>query len=369
MKAVVLAGGQEFGQCTLSRRMPRALWPVLDRPIIEHVLAALRNAGVGELSISANGQTQRLADALASRSPLDIAIHYSEDTLPRGAAGCIKDCQPWLGDETFLVVHGASLLLHVDFPHLLREHRQANAALSIATASSPHDSEPQPAGIYVCEKSIFPYIAPRGYQDMKEQLIPRLAEAGLIVQAVHLRGRVLSILNEESYLNAVIDLLDHEHCRRPLTTSLLGTPTLWIDRSASLHPTARVVGPAYIGPNTIIGADTLIVGPAQLGPNCRIDAEAVIHESILWDNAHVGSAAIVEQSILATAATVPSSEEIRGRIVLDRELAPTPLDASDPTHQPAARATQLWQRLLRGLRVNADESPSRRSTRPGLITP
>ena len=45
MKAVVLAGGQEFGQCPLSRQLPRALWPLVDRPIIEHVLATLRKDG------------------------------------------------------------------------------------------------------------------------------------------------------------------------------------------------------------------------------------------------------------------------------------------------------------------------------------
>ena len=56
MKAVVLAGGQEFGQCPLSRQAPRALWPLADRPIIEHVLNALRAAGIGEMAISANGR-------------------------------------------------------------------------------------------------------------------------------------------------------------------------------------------------------------------------------------------------------------------------------------------------------------------------
>ena len=53
MKAVVLAGGQEFGQCPLSRQAPRALWPLVDKPIIEHVLRALQErAGINEVIIS-----------------------------------------------------------------------------------------------------------------------------------------------------------------------------------------------------------------------------------------------------------------------------------------------------------------------------
>src|SRR5204863_9668259 len=89
MKAVVLAGGQEFGQCPLSRQLPRALWPVIDRPIIESVLAALRGAGIGQMAISANGRTHTIAAKLGYNPTPDVTIHYSEDTMPRGAAGCI----------------------------------------------------------------------------------------------------------------------------------------------------------------------------------------------------------------------------------------------------------------------------------------
>ena len=87
MKAVVLAGGQEFGQCPLSRQLPRALWPVGDRPVIESVLAALRSAGIGQMAISANGRTHTIASRLGYNPAPDITIHYSEDTMPRGAAG------------------------------------------------------------------------------------------------------------------------------------------------------------------------------------------------------------------------------------------------------------------------------------------
>src|SRR4051812_44165456 len=127
MKAVVLAGGQEFGQCPLSRQAPRALWPLIDRPLIEHVLRALQQAGIGDMAISANGRTHDISDRLGTHPAPGITIHYSEDPLPRGAAGCIKDCQAWLGNETFLVINGASLLLDVDFSHLVEEHKRSGA--------------------------------------------------------------------------------------------------------------------------------------------------------------------------------------------------------------------------------------------------
>src|SRR5262249_21522500 len=131
MKAVVLAGGQEFGQCPLSRHLPRALWPLVDKPLIEHVLMGLRQAGIGEMAISANGRTHDIMHRLGEHPSPDITIRYSEDSLPRGAAGCIKDCEDWLGNESFVVVHGASLLINVDFEQLLAEHGESGAAVTI----------------------------------------------------------------------------------------------------------------------------------------------------------------------------------------------------------------------------------------------
>jgi NDP-sugar pyrophosphorylase family protein len=103
--------------------------------IIEHVLGALRQAGIGEMAISANGRTHDIMDSLGHHPSPDVTIHYNEDCLPRGAAGCIKDCEDWLGNETFIVVHGACLLLNVDFKHLIEEHRTGGAALTVAATS------------------------------------------------------------------------------------------------------------------------------------------------------------------------------------------------------------------------------------------
>ena len=147
MKAVVLAGGQEFGQCPLSRQAPRALWPLADRTIIEHVLGALRQAGIGEMAISANGRTHDIMDSLGHHPSPDVTIHYNEDCLPRGAAGCIKDCEDWLGDETFIVVHGACLLLNVDFKSRRSTPWPDASAERLEALVAAHRALPSPPGI------------------------------------------------------------------------------------------------------------------------------------------------------------------------------------------------------------------------------
>lgn len=329
MKAVVLAGGQEFGQCPLSRQLPRALWPLVDRPIIEHVLAVLRQAGVGQMAISANGRTHTIAAKLGYNPAPDITIHYSEDAMPRGAAGCIKDCQNWLGNERFIVVHGASLLMSLDLNHLLEEHRKNGATLTVAATAENSNGKDldrllalKPAGIYICEPDVFPFIKTKGYQDMKEQLIPRITEAGLKVQAVPISGRIIAVRNEEWYLNAMVDLLNDPQHRKPFVDHLPSKlPGLWIDPTAYVHPNARVIGPAYVGPGAKVLSDAVVIGPAVIGENCEIASEAVVHESILWSESRIGRGAMVEQAVVAAKAFVSPGVEIRGSIVLDTALS------------------------------------------------
>jgi NDP-sugar pyrophosphorylase family protein len=328
MKAVVLAGGQEFGQCPLSRQAPRALWPLADKPIIQHVLESLVRSGIGDAAVSANGRTHDIMDRLGRQPFPGISIYYSEDSFPRGAAGCIKDCEEWLGNETFVVVHGAGLLIDVDFDHLIAEHRSSGAAVTVAAEADDDDSEIRPSmslkptGIYVCEPSILAHIKKRGYQDMKEQLIPKLIQAGLKVRAVPMQGRVISIRNEECYLNAMVEIMDDERLRRQFTQHLDSkVPGIWIDASAEIDPTARIVGPAYVGPGAKIGADAVVIGPAVIGPDCRVERDAVIHESILWRGARVGQSAMVEQTVMAADSLVSAGAEVRGSIVVETSLS------------------------------------------------
>ncbi len=337
---------------------------MIDRPVIESVLAALRSAGIGQMAISANGRTHTIAARLGYNPAPDITIHYSEDQMPRGAAGCIKDCEAWLGNERFLVVQGTSLYLGIDWNHLIEEHRKSGAAVTVAATvenSNSADLERQmqlkPSGIYVCEPSVFPFIKTKGYQDMKEQLIPKLTEKGLKVQAVPLTGKVLSIRNEEWYLNAMVDLLNDPTHRKPLVDHLAcKVPGLWIHPSAYVHPSARVIGPAYIGAGTKVMADAVVIGPAVIGENCEIGADSVVHESILWNESRIGRGAMVEQAVVAAKAIVAPNVEVRGSIVLDTALSSaerTSLSGSTDLSPQELTGNRWWKRLWKGWRAKA----------------
>ena len=59
----------------------------------------------------------------------------------------------------------------------------------------------------------------------------------------------------------------------------------------------------------------------QLARARQIGADAVVNESILWRGAKVGSGALVEQTVMAADAVVAGNVEVRGAIVVEKNLS------------------------------------------------
>jgi len=52
LKGVILAAGKGTRMLPLTQRRPKPLVPVLDRPMIEHIITGARDAGVDHIALS-----------------------------------------------------------------------------------------------------------------------------------------------------------------------------------------------------------------------------------------------------------------------------------------------------------------------------
>ena len=67
--------------------------------------------------------------------------------------------------------------------------------------------------------------------------------------------------------------------------------------------------------------DAVVIGPVIVGPGVEIGADAVVNESILWRGAKVGNGALVEQTVMAADSMVAGNVEVRGAIVVEKNLS------------------------------------------------
>ena len=254
IKAIILVGSRDFGRCPVAMRLPTALWPVVRKPVLEHLLTSLADQGIKHATICSNGDSPLPAESIHADSRLEL--NFIDEPLPVGTAGCIRDAA---SDETdaldsrkagALLVLSANIICPPKIDELIKAHRDGQSDLTVMfnPGHGNNKSQGELAGIYVCETSILEHIPKAGYFDIKEGLIPEMLHAGKTVHAVTLPNHAGNFRNRQEYLYAIANYLegnpkldvDLKPCKGA------DSQTVCIAANAKVDPGARIYGPAVI---------------------------------------------------------------------------------------------------------------------------
>lgn len=322
MEGVVLAGVHSWGECVLESALCRPLFPVAGLPLVSHTLAWLRDGGVKKANICANSETASLYRCLKDGSDHNIILHYYEDRMPRGPAGCIRDAVIDSSADLLVVVEG-TMIPRVDLPDLVASHRKSAAALTVVVSETDAAQENgprlEPVGIYVFSRDVLAHIPDSGYQDIKETLIPRLYAQGEQVATYRVEANAAPrVVNAASYMAVSKWAVEHLAASDQTPPGYVRIREAIIHESARLHASARFVGPVLIGPHTRIDEDALIIGPCTIGADCHIGQQAVVSRSILWSSCNIGAGAILDHCILTDAAKIENELVMRETVCMAR---------------------------------------------------
>jgi NDP-sugar pyrophosphorylase family protein len=323
--AIVLAGTYHSTDDGCFGALPRPLLPVAQIPLIGHVLGWLRNAGITQATICANRWSRAVQGCVGDGSAFSMQIDYVEDQEPRGPAGSARDAAARLSAETVVVVD-STVVPDCDLRSVMSAHAinrpAATAVVHYATRSGINgDRVAAPAGIYVFDRKAFDLVSAFGFQDIKEHMLPALRRQGQRVMAHCSPEFSPRVLNAESYL-----AVNHWMIERMSSAPDSVAPWRPVDKgsliaahpSATIHPTARIVGPAVIGPGVSVGPNAVIVGPTSLGSNTRIGANALVCRSVLWSGCQVGEHSFVDASVVGDDIVVPPHTTIEGEVRMSR---------------------------------------------------
>ena len=193
MKAVILAGGRGSRLMPLTKRIPKPLIPIIDRPIIDYILEGIGKAGIKETVITLGYMGNKIRRYVGNGKRYDMKIRYVYEGIPLGTAGGVKNARKYL-DEDFLVMSGDAYT-DLDISSLIENSR------GIATIAAHYESdasrfgvmvtdenglikefEEKPVnpkshlvnmGIYVMKKEILDII-PDGFVDFSKDVFPKL---------------------------------------------------------------------------------------------------------------------------------------------------------------------------------------------------
>jgi mannose-1-phosphate guanylyltransferase len=316
MRAMVLAAGLGTRLRPLTYEITKPMVPVLDRPVMEHILDLLDSHGFDQVIANLHYFPDTIREFFGDR----LAYHHEPELL--GTAGGVRACSEFFGGEAFLVISGDALT-DIDLGAFVARHRAAGgiATLAVKEVSDTreygvvlHDGEgritgfqekPDPeealsrlgnCGIYIFEPEIFDYFPPRDFVDWAQDVFPTLLanDVPFYVHEIHDYWNDVGSLAElrQGTFDALAGELRLALDARELAPGVLGAG------DSQLPGDAEVEGEAWIGRDARIGSGVRLMGPVVIGRGSTVGAGSQLRSSIILPGTELRDGTIAIDAIL-----------------------------------------------------------------------
>jgi mannose-1-phosphate guanylyltransferase len=325
---MIMAAGLGTRLRPLTYVMPKPMAPVLNVPVMEHIVRLLAGHGFGKVITNLSYMPEAIRSHFGDGSALGVELAYSEEPQPLGTAGGVGKAREFLAAaDSFLVISGDALT-DVDLAGLVAAHEANGGVATLATKRVSESSEfgvvitgddgrvqgfqekPDPAealsdlancGIYMFRREIFDYFPqpghrspaggddqPGGFVDWAMDVFPALLENDVAFHAHE--------IDADAYWNDIGTVAEFVQGN---VDALEGVVAL----SA---PGEQVADGIRAGEGSSFeGAE--LRAPIQIGAGCSIAPGATLHGPVvIGDGARIGAGAAVRGAVVLAGAELPA---------------------------------------------------------------
>lgn len=321
---MVLAAGLGTRLRPLTYEITKPMVPVLDRPVMAHILDLLDAHGFERVIANLHYFPDSIERYFGER----LTYRFEEELL--GTAGGVRACAEFFGSEPFLVISGDALT-DIDLGEFAARHREAKGIATLAVKKVAdtreygvvlHDragritgfqEKPQPeealsdlgnCGIYIFEPEIFDYFPDRPVVDWAKDVFPALLENDVPFHIHELREYWNDVGSLAELRQGTFDAL-----RGELRLNVDGrevAPNVIFAGEGALPEGVEVDGPVWIGNDVSLGEGVRLMGPVVLGDGVQVGERAQLRDSILFPGTQVAPGAILIGAISGHAGIVES---------------------------------------------------------------
>ena len=340
VKAMIMAAGLGTRLYPLTRTTPKPMVPVLNRPVMEHMLGLLTRHGVTEVAANLHYYPEQITGHFGDGSGFGVRLHFNEEQELLGTAGGVGAFRDLFADGTFLVMSGDGLT-GADLTAFVAAHRRNGGIASLAVkrvadttqygvvvadgdgritgfqekpSADEARSDVANTGIYAFEPAIFDYVPAGRFVDWAKDVFPALLADGRPFHRWVLDAYWNDVGDIEQYRNGNFDALAGRVDVRLPGRELPGG--IRVGEGVRIDPSAQVTGPALIGAGCVVEAGARLAGPLVIGDGSVVDRGAELQGVIAWDGVVAGGDARVAGSILGSAVQVGPGAVVHDDVVL-----------------------------------------------------
>jgi mannose-1-phosphate guanylyltransferase/phosphomannomutase len=346
MKAVIMAGGFGTRIQPLTCNIPKPMVPLVNRPIMLHIVELLKKYQIADLVILLYHQPSVIKNFFRDGADFGVKITYVTPLEDMGTAGAVKCAEKFL-DDRFLIISG-DLLSDFNLKKVLdfHEEKQALATITLTSVKDPLQfgvvitdkerrivqflekpgwgeviSDTINTGIYVLEPEIFKYIPAGENFDFSQDLFPLLLKNNEPLFGLPVKGYWRDIGNTDSYREAHHDIFrGRVNVRIDEVKQDLVGKDLRIGGDVRLDDTTLVEGTVVIGDNSQI-LRSAIIKDSVIGRNCTIEAGVKLSRCVIWDNVFIKKGAKLTDCVLCNNVSVGQGVVIEEGAIVAEDTA------------------------------------------------
>lgn len=321
MKAVILAAGEGNRMRPLTYSRPKVMLPIANRPIMEHLLIEIIEAGIREFVFIVGYHDEQVRDYFGNGQKWKVSIEYCTQKKQQGTADALNQARERLADN-FLVMNGDIIAHRQDIARLIGNDSTNMAIIEVKNGRELgmvelsgdrviriHEKSLNPpsntanAGIYWFSPEIFTAISrtpksPRGEYEITDS-IQILIDGGSRVGYQPI-NQWLDFSYPWDMLAANERLLGETKTRNRTT----------------VEENVVIKEPVSIGSGTIVRSGAYLVGPLIIGKNCDIGPNCYIRpNTAIGDNCRIGGAVEVKNSIIMKGSKIPHQAYVGDSII------------------------------------------------------
>jgi len=315
VQAVILAAGEGTRIRPLTQNRPKALIPVANRPILEHLVDSLLACGIRDIIVVVGYRKEQVMRHLI-HLPVQVRVVEQQHQIGTGhALICARD----LVTDDLLVLPGDN---YVD-PSSLKEVLKIKNSMLITTHRHPsnfgvvHIEDGNVLGITEKPAHANRMTVSCGVYHLDHHLLSGMHENMLsdIINTLISMGTSFAAVDAHEWHDAIYpwDLLSmNERLLRnisPSSTATISASTVIegrvsIGKGSVIGPFCTIKGPVIIGEDCLIGSHVVINPGTSIASRVVIEPFTVIGNSLVMDDCTIASHSSIMSAVLGEACTI-----------------------------------------------------------------
>ena len=325
MKALIASGGRGTRLRPITHTRNKHLIPIANKPILHYAIEAAAEAGIKEIGIVVNADSNEVPDAIGPGTRWGVKITYIPQQSPGGLAQVVSLGEPFIGKDRFIFYLGDNMVVGGVRRFIDEfEKSKCNCFLTLAKVKDPErfgvpeirdgkivGVEEKPArpkssyavaGIYLYDSSIFEAvknIAPSGRGELEiSDAHQYLIRKGMTVGYAEITGWWKDTGKPTDLLEANRLVLDNiaPAVRGEVDDRSTVAGKVVIEKGARILNSV-IRGPAIIGEGCLV--EDSYIGPfSSIGNNTTLKGSEVEYSIILRDCRVINVGIRLEGSIL-----------------------------------------------------------------------